>query len=105
MFTVLYSVHRSYDEHNVCFFIQLEEGQASSQLKMQKLSIVKKESIDNPGKKDGAGRVAEKDGAGIAAEKDGAGDKKAKTGEVSTLKKRSVAFVPTGQKHDQTWHH
>jgi hypothetical protein len=58
---------------------------------MQKLSIVKKESIGNPGKKDGAG---------IAAEKDGAGDKKAKTGEVSTLKKRSVAFVPTGHTVD-----
>ncbi len=67
---------------------------------MQKLSIVKKESLGNPGKKDGAGRASEKDGAGIAAEKDGAGDKKAKTGEVSTLKKRSVAFVPTGHTMD-----
>jgi hypothetical protein len=83
--------------------IQLEEGPAGSQPIMQKLSIVKKESVGNPGKKDGAGRAAEKDGASRVAEKDG--DKKAKTGEVSTLKKRSVAFVPTGQKHDQTWHH
>ncbi len=58
---------------------------------MQKLSAAKKESIGNPGKKDGAGS---------AAEKDGAGDKKAKTGEVSTLKKRSVAFVPTGHTMD-----
>jgi|688.fasta_scaffold1220919_1 hypothetical protein len=87
----LYIVRRSYDEHDVSFVIQLEEGQASSQPKMQKLSIVKKESVGNPGKKDGAG---------VAAEKDGAGDKKAKTGEVSTLKKRSVAFVPTGHTMD-----